>query len=117
MFACFFFVGFFCCTFSDALCSLDTLLKDIVCIQYFRNYLMSVNRVEWIMCFPEIDTRVLTNYGYLFLEQIENIIRENKNRNNSNNSATKKVELLYACYDQKSKSIVYRPGKLQFPRT
>ena len=40
---------------SVALCSLDTLLKDIVCIQYFRNYLMSVNRVEWILCWVELE--------------------------------------------------------------
>lgn len=39
----------------DALCSLETLLKDIVCIQYFRNYLMSVNRVEWILCWVEME--------------------------------------------------------------
>jgi hypothetical protein len=34
---------------------LETLLKDIVCIQYFRNYLMSVNRVEWILAWVEME--------------------------------------------------------------
>jgi hypothetical protein len=40
---------------SDALCSLETLLKDIVCIQYFRNYLMSINRVEYILAWVEME--------------------------------------------------------------
>jgi len=39
----------------DALYSLETLLKDIVCIQYFRNYLMSVNRVEWVLAWVEME--------------------------------------------------------------
>jgi len=39
----------------DALCSLETLLRDITCIQYFRNYLMSINRVEWILCWVEME--------------------------------------------------------------
>jgi len=40
---------------ADALCSLDTLLKDIVCITYFRNYLASINRVEWILAWVEME--------------------------------------------------------------
>ena len=53
-------------------------------------------------CFPEYDTRVLTDSGYLFLSDIE-----------ARAAAGQRV--LYACYDTSTQSIVYRPGQLVFP--
>ena len=52
-------------------------------------------------CFPERDTRILTNRGFLFLHEIEQCADE----------------LLYACYDVRSASIVYRPGKVVYAAT
>lgn len=40
---------------SDALRSLDTLLKDIVCIQYFRQFLTFEQKVENMLCWVEIE--------------------------------------------------------------
>lgn len=40
---------------SDSLRSLDTLLKDIVCIQYFRSYLTVEATAEYILCWVEIE--------------------------------------------------------------
>jgi hypothetical protein len=51
-------------------------------------------------CFPVEDTRVLTNQGFLFYEEI----------------LSREKEILYACYDKRSKSFVYRPGVLVHTR-
>ena len=50
-------------------------------------------------CFPESDTRVLTNTGFLFLADIEARIDAGQ-------------QVLYACYDTSMQAIVYRPGQL-----
>ena len=50
-------------------------------------------------CFPEHDTRVLTNSGFLFLSDIEERIDAGE-------------AVLYACYDERAQSIVYKPGQL-----
>jgi hypothetical protein len=50
-------------------------------------------------CFPETDARVLTDQGFLYLPQLE-----------------KRSGVLFACYDVKTASIVYRPGKLTILR-
>ena len=52
-------------------------------------------------CFPEHDTRVLTDAGFLFLKDIEARL-----------SADERVR--YACYDASTQSIVYTPGKLVY---
>ena len=64
-------------------------------------------------CMPELDTRVLTDTGFLFLDEIEARL-------------ARKEQVLYACY-QKSRlqptsdddmlrgELVYRPGQLVFP--
>ena len=39
----------------DSLLSLDSLLKDIICIQYFRHYLLGVQRVEWVLAWVEVE--------------------------------------------------------------
>ena len=52
-------------------------------------------------CFST-DTRVLTCSGFLFLDQIEALV--------SAGNAPR-----YACYDEATKSIVYRPGALVYP--
>ena len=54
-----------------------------------------------INCFPASDTRVLTDRGFAFLEEIEE--RE---------AAGDTV--LYGCYDVASRGLVYRPGELVF---
>ena len=66
-------------------------------------------------CFPESDTRVLTNAGFLFLDEIEARMARGE-------------EVLYACYqkstvpptssaDMLKGEIVYRPGKLVYSPT
>ena len=50
-------------------------------------------------CLPEHDTRVLTNYGFLFLADIER-------------RSTAGEPVLYACYESSTQSIVYRAGQL-----
>jgi uncharacterized membrane protein len=39
----------------DSLDSLDALLKDIVCIKYFKAYLSDVQAAEYILCWVEIE--------------------------------------------------------------
>ena len=51
-------------------------------------------------CFPEHDTRVLTDSGMLFLSEIEERIAAGE-------------RVLYACYDEGTQSIVYCPGELK----
>lgn len=53
------------------------------------------------VCFG-IDTRVMTDRGFLFIDEIESHIAAGR-------------PVLYAAYDIKSKSIVYRQGMLQKP--
>ena len=53
-------------------------------------------------CFPESDTRILTNCGLLFLEQIELLL-------------AKKQKVLYGCYDVASKQLRYSEGRLVYP--
>ena len=50
-------------------------------------------------CLPEVDTRVLTDCGFLFLKDIEARIKLGQ-------------EVLYACYDKSRQSIVYSRGEL-----
>ena len=52
-------------------------------------------------CFPEHDTRVLTDSGFLFLADIEERIDAGQG-------------VLYACFDTSTQSIVYKPGRLVF---
>ena len=52
-------------------------------------------------CFPEHDTRVLTNHGFLFLSELEERLAARET-------------VLYACYDESDTSIVYAPGKLVY---
>ena len=63
-------------------------------------YLMYVE-IEYTgkSCFPEHDTRVLTDTGYLFMADIEARIAAGE-------------QVRYACYDTATCSIVYRPGRL-----
>ena len=58
----------------------------------------------YIECFPESDTRVLTDAGMLFLNEIEQRLQRGDT-------------LLFACYDVAAKALCYRPGKLVFPPT
>ena len=62
-------------------------------------------------CFPESDTRVLTNHGFLFLDEIEALIQ-------------KREEVLYGCYELtkevngalvESKELQYCAGELVLP--
>jgi len=50
-------------------------------------------------CFPETDTRVLTNHGFLFLDQVESLRASGQT-------------VTFACYDKQSQQIMYRDGKL-----
>ena len=53
-------------------------------------------------CFPASDTRVLTNQGFLFLDEIQERLRWGE-------------PLLYACYDEKSTELQYSEGVLVIP--
>ena len=53
-------------------------------------------------CFAEGDTRVLTDCGLLFLDQIEALQRAGR-------------EPLFGCYDSQSKALLYRKGRLVLP--
>ena len=53
-------------------------------------------------CFPESDTRVLTDSGLLYVDQIEARLRRGE-------------RVQYACYEADSEALCYRPGKLVFP--
>ena len=52
-------------------------------------------------CFPAVDTRVLTNRGLLFLDEIEQLLADG-------------VEVLYGSYDVASKALQYSKGKLVY---
>ena len=58
--------------------------------------------VGWYHCFPEHDTRVLTDVGWLFYEEVVALVASGR---------TPK----FACYDVATRSIVYRGGKLVGP--
>jgi len=53
-------------------------------------------------CFPADDTRVLTDHGFLFLDELESLLLA-------------KVPVLYACYDITTKSLQYCRGQLVTP--
>jgi len=55
-------------------------------------------------CFPEVDTRVLTSFGFLFLDQIEAHLTAGRS-------------VMYACYDPVTSKMQYCPGKLVFPES
>jgi len=72
--------------------------------QVCQAYLMNACPYDAYTCFPEEDTRILTNKGFLFLHQIEATL----DAVDSKNSA----ELLYACYDTQKQQIEYVSGEL-----
>ena len=55
-----------------------------------------------LYCFPESDTRILTSYGLLFLDEIEALQSEGR-------------EVLFGCYDVASKGLQYSQGELVLP--
>ena len=65
--------------------------RDTAAVQRHRNTIVE--------CFPEVDTRVLTNYGFLFLNQIEE-------------KQAAGLEVLFGCYDVASKEVQYSTGEL-----
>ena len=56
-----------------------------------------------INCFPESDTRLLTNRGFAFLSDIEARLKVGE-------------AVLYGCYDVASKRLVYRSGEVVFDK-
>lgn len=69
--------------------------------QVYRAVAKGVGVPAAIWCFGE-DTRVLTDRGFMFLDEIERRIAGGD-------------QLLYASYESASKQIVYGPGRLVFP--
>lgn len=50
LYACDVFVTLFLRSHSDAMCSLDSLLQDIICLQYFRSFIVSaLNKSRWML--------------------------------------------------------------------
>ena len=73
-------------------------------ITYVRPFLSSTFKdfnEERNICFPESDTRIMTNKGMLFLHEIEEYIQS-------------KESIQYACFDIATQSIVYRSGELVY---
>ena len=68
-----------------------------------RTSLLQIDvHTQVLKCFPEADTRVLTDAGLRFLHEIED--RQQRGE-----------RVLFACLDVGSQSIVYRPGTLVYP--
>src|SRR6185437_15448448 len=67
-----------------------------------------VNKEHWsaeedhliVHCFPSLDSRVLTDAGLAYLDDIQRRIHAGDT-------------VLYACYDKLSKSLLYRPGTVR----
>jgi diadenosine tetraphosphatase ApaH/serine/threonine PP2A family protein phosphatase len=64
----------------------------------------SINRIYGFYdeCFPEDNTRVLTDSGFLFLDEIKAKLAKDE-------------KILYACHDQTTGELVYRSGELVEP--
>jgi len=56
-------------------------------------------------CFTERDTRILTNHGLLYLDDIEKRLTAGGGDD----------AVLYGCYDVSTREVVYRKGELVFP--
>lgn len=63
-----------------------------------------LREVTDIYCFAAADTRILTDRGFLFLEQIEAIREANDH-------------ILFACVDSTTRQIIYQPGAIVHPAT
>jgi hypothetical protein len=70
---------------------------------FFRSEVHVAPAKMFRKCFGT-DTRVLTNRGFLFLDEIE-----------SHLSTPNASPLLYAAFDEASQQLVYRPGQLAYP--
>ena len=66
-----------------------------------------------IECFPEVDTRILTDHGFLFLDEVEALVAADE-------------PVLYACFERRKEEptstedvmraqLVYCPGELRLP--
>ena len=94
-------------------CPLTAVLPPVSsCVSYLVSELMETDLACVIRspqeltdehCFPELDTRVLTNKGLLFLDEIEALQRAG-------------CEVLFGCYDVQSQALLYSQGKLVFPQ-
>ena len=71
-----------------------------ICIMTHGEYVAPRRHVY---CFPERDTRVLTNHGLLFLGEIEALQQAGE-------------DVLFGCYDVQSKALLYSTGRLVFPQ-
>ena len=93
-------------------------LMEELTLKGVTQYYAFVDERQKVHCFPESDTRVLTNHGLLFVDEIEALLAERK-------------EVLYACYELtkavnvevmgivqevmvESKELVYSKGELVF---
>ena len=63
---------------------------------------VSIFHPQLSYCFPASSTRILTDRGLQFLDEIEARLHAGD-------------RVLYACYDRKADSLVYRPGRLVVP--
>lgn len=61
-------------------------------------------------CLPESDTRVLTNQGFLFLDEIEARVK----RGDETDMSDEQARLLFACYDIATAGLQYHPGQLVY---
>lgn len=83
----------------------DELIDDLFFLigpkLYEANWLdlQNAGYIATVQCFPSTCTRVLTNHGFLFLDEIQALLASGE-------------EVLYACYDVASSSYTYGPGKI-----
>jgi len=84
----------------------DELIDDLFFLigpkLYEANWLdlQRAGYIATVQCFPATCTRVLTNHGFLFLDEIQKLLEEDD------------VMVQYACYDAESKQLVYADGKI-----
>ena len=74
-------------------------LMEELTLKGVTQYYAFVDERQKVHCFPALDTRILTNHGMLFLDEIETRLRDGQ-------------QVLYGCYDVASKSLQYSKGRL-----
>ena len=74
-------------------------LMEELTLKGVTQYYAFVDERQKVHCMAESDTRVLTNHGLLFLDEIEARMQHGES-------------VSYGCYDVATQSLCYRPGKL-----
>ncbi|KAJ3171231.1 hypothetical protein HDU88_008268 [Geranomyces variabilis] len=76
--------------------------NECVCTPYNADFDGDEMNLHVPQCFPVDETRVLTNHGFLFYDQLSALLRAGET-------------VMYACYDVASDTLVFRAGKVVEP--